>query len=976
MSFQWPVVSPASSAGGQPDRPVLLLPVSVSPMQRSPGTGGTVVSARTPTSSSSKTAAYSGGLPSTPTNRFSASPAASASASPARGGNLRFFRASSSPAGGSPKAAFVVAPGPPPTSADQLKSMLWREPRDFVAWNTLAQLLQAQGQLGEFMGFARALCKHDLDAWRAAERVLESRPADLADLLLELWHWSADAGHKHPASLADLCCSLARLQPVQAFAWYERALSVQPLCSTALLRCAEEHRRLRRFAEATMLYRRVASERALPPRDQYYFGEALVMTGQTPDAREYLSRLCYPPGRADVLLQVQAASMVCYSYVLDQSHEGTLSTAKQLETLISRSGASTASDIKAARVLAAWAKLRMGQLENCVSSLAGVANLGLPAGSRQAVSLVCQPVHVSWDEALEALLVLAHTLSGHFVEAERHFQAARGWAGGRPSPDTLACGALCRHLCGDDHAATALLEAALVADASSAICLLRLGQIALGRGEWDRSIRLLDQCLQHGQFAISFGRAEQGACHLYLCIAHHCRALALGLRRCDLVEAARSQFHEAFGLSSDLRAACVTWSAAPPSRGPPACLPLVFGSPPRLGITCCTNEQAEVILRYAEDHGKVPRGTAARLSSAGGPISVLDQRPAEQAVSSGCSIPTLLGTCSTMEPAGIDLSRGTWEAVFVTEDSPRSPLELRAGPLLQYSDLELGELISRGETTTVQRGKLRSTGQDVVVKILNCDASVEHSETSEAAELRAEIEIMASLRHPRIVALVGACWDTQHLALVTERAPGGNLYHALHVRKRQFTRQERFQLGTEFLDGVAFLHSRDPLIAHLDLKTMNLVLDAEGQHLRICDFGLSRPVPAALGDRGEGAGASQERRSVGGSPRYMAPECHDSSLGVVTEKADLWSCGCVLIEMFGGGLPFAECNNVQQIVNQMLVHREGPSISEVLEPAVQSTIACMLRFPGHERTAAQEALAELNRASFAPLSRPRLAWTG
>merc|ERR1719183_2805922 len=116
---------------------------------------------------------------------------------------------------------------------------------------------------------------------------------------------------------------------------------------------------------------------------------------------------------------------------------------------------------------------------------------------------------------------------------------------------------------------------------------------------------------------------------------------------------------------------------------------------------------------------------------------------------------------------------------------------------------------------------------------------------------------------------------------------------------------------------------------------MNLVLDEEGQHLQICDFGLARALGEPTQQPGEGAEQPSRPPSRGGSPRYMSPECYDSNLGVLTEKADVWSSGCILIEIFGETLPYAECSNVQQILKLMLVHHCGPSIPESVEASVR-----------------------------------------
>lgn len=281
--------------------------------------------------------------------------------------------------------------------------------------------------------------------------------------------------------------------------------------------------------------------------------------------------------------------------------------------------------------------------------------------------------------------------------------------------------------------------------------------------------------------------------------------------------------------------------------------------------------------------------------------------------------------------------------------------------ILHLADIQLGECISRGEFAVVHRGTLHNSRREVVVKALHRrDCS---SDGEAAAELLAEICVIAELSHPRIVTFVGACLEPTRAALVTELAPGGNLHQALHVRQRRLARGECFQLAVELLEGVLYLHSQRPVIAHLDLKSMNLVLDAEGQHLQICDFGLAR----ALGGLCEGLGSSSDPRvrppSRAGSPRYMAPECYDSSLGEITEKADVWSSGCVLLEIFGARLPYAECGNVQQILKAMLVHRCGPCIPASIEAPVCSVVALMLAFEAWQRPPIAQVLPQLQMAA-------------
>jgi len=388
----------------------------------------------------------------------------------------------------------------------------------------------------------------------------------------------------------------------------------------------------------------------------------------------------------------------------------------------------------------------------------------------------------------------------------------------------------------------------------------------------------------------------------------------------------------------------------------------------------------------ARGHAAFPRAAAQR------PPAAMRLAVAPVGCKAGGGSATLVSTASTVSPmssgpsregSAPDLAPLAAAAVVV---APSVSVAVAAGAadvarrlppekLLSAADFDLQDCMSRGRYASVYRGALTSAGARVVVKTavgLGPGASRLDSVATPpegVTDLLLEIGVLARLDHPRIVNFVGACLEADRIALVTEYEAGGNLHQAIHVQRRELARSERFALSRELFEAVAYLHSRRPPIAHMDLKSLNLVLDGEGRHLKVCDFGLARAV------------ANEELEELrvkcqGGSPRYMAPECHDEALGPATERADIWSAGCVLIEIFAAVAPYVECSNVQQILNAMLVHRRGPTVPSGIEAAVRGAMHCALAFEASSRLPAQLILTQLVTVEGRPAIDSRLgqAW--
>jgi len=238
-------------------------------------------------------------------------------------------------------------------------------------------------------------------------------------------------------------------------------------------------------------------------------------------------------------------------------------------------------------------------------------------------------------------------------------------------------------------------------------------------------------------------------------------------------------------------------------------------------------------------------------------------------------------------------------------------LPVTPGEWLRIADLEFGEILGKGGFGAVYRGLLK--GQEVAIKRMHI-LEGGHVPPGQLAEFQKEVANLQALRHPRLIRFIGVAIDPPSLSIVTELSSGGSLYGLLHQRK------------VPLQQGVAFLHQLHPPFVHRDLKSANVVLDAE-LGAKLCDFGLTESMEKTHISR---------RDAEGGSPRYMAPESFDSRKKI-TEKVDVWALGCLVIEVYTGLQPHEDCTSIQQVAAKLLVRLEKPFPDELPAIAIVET---------------------------------------
>ena len=261
-----------------------------------------------------------------------------------------------------------------------------------------------------------------------------------------------------------------------------------------------------------------------------------------------------------------------------------------------------------------------------------------------------------------------------------------------------------------------------------------------------------------------------------------------------------------------------------------------------------------------------------------------------------------------------------------------------------------GALIGQGSFGSVYLALHAVTGELLAVKQVEAPAPGANSQNdtrkkSMIEALKREISLLRDLRHPNIVQYLGCSSSADYLNIFLEYVPGGsvqtmlNSYGALpEPLVRSFVRQ--------ILIGLSYLHNRD--IIHRDIKGANILVDNKGT-IKISDFGISKKLEAS--NILSGANNNKHRPSLQGSVFWMAPEVVKQTS--YTRKADIWSLGCLVVEMMTGTHPFPDCSQLQAIF-KIGGGRASPTVPETASDEAKAFLAQTFELDHNRRPSADE----------------------
>ncbi|PZE37591.1 serine/threonine-protein kinase [Curtobacterium sp. MCPF17_031] len=246
--------------------------------------------------------------------------------------------------------------------------------------------------------------------------------------------------------------------------------------------------------------------------------------------------------------------------------------------------------------------------------------------------------------------------------------------------------------------------------------------------------------------------------------------------------------------------------------------------------------------------------------------------------------------------------------------------------------------LGHGGMASVYRAVDEQLGREVAVKLFRI-GPVDHGERARA---EAEIHVLAGLRSPNLVTLFDAALDDVDgdSFLVMELVPGSDL--ATRLREGPLDPTTTARVGAQVAEGLAAVHAQG--IVHRDVKPANVLLEQDGEHVKLADFGIALLRDAA---RVTGTG------TVIGTAAYLAPE---QVLGQpVTGEADVYALGLMLLEALTGKQAFP--GSAVEAATARLAR--APEIDQHLPTAWRTLLHVMTAQHPEDRPSAAEAAARL-----------------
>lgn len=262
------------------------------------------------------------------------------------------------------------------------------------------------------------------------------------------------------------------------------------------------------------------------------------------------------------------------------------------------------------------------------------------------------------------------------------------------------------------------------------------------------------------------------------------------------------------------------------------------------------------------------------------------------------------------------LSAGKVRTLQNVGDSQMPTIFLNIASALE-NRFQLLKEIGRGGMGIVFQAHDKQLKEQVAIKVLSPLLS---NNADGLERLKREVSAARRITHPNVIRIHDIS-ESGGLHFVSMEYFSGTTLKDIIKRDGAFSAAQGSQIAFQICDGLESAHKHG--VIHRDLKSQNIIVNDHGE-LKIIDFGLATSIH------------QQGMTATGlilGTPEYMAPE--QVAGKKADERADIYSFGIILYELFTGKVPFTGETAIAIGFQQM---REDPPPPRESNPQISTEL--------------------------------------